>query len=61
MAYTSEFTQFMNQWLEQHPEQIEERQAGRALWWDKPQDPATQQANRESRVAQKPYPYFQIS
>ena len=54
MAYTSEFTQFMNAWLEQHPEQLAERQAGRALWWDKPQDPATQQAHRESRIAQKP-------
>lgn len=61
MAYTSEFTQFMNAWLEQHPEQIEERQAGRALWWDKPQDPGVQQAQRESKIAQKPYPYFQIS
>ncbi|MDO6388244.1 MULTISPECIES: DUF3460 family protein [Uliginosibacterium] len=58
MPYVSEFTQFMNSWLEQHPEELQEKQKGRALWWDKPQAPAEQQANAESKVAQKAYPYF---
>lgn len=61
MLYTSEFTQFMNQWLDQHPEAREEQKKGRALWWDRPQDLAVQQANQASKIAQKPYPYFQIS
>ncbi len=58
MPYVSDFTKFINGWLEQHPEELDEQQKGRALWWDKPQDPAVQQANTESKVAQKPYPYF---
>lgn len=57
MAYTSDFTQFINQWLEQHPEEREEQQKGRSLWWDKPQSPENQKIRAESRVAQKPYPY----
>lgn len=57
MAYTSEFTQFMKQWLEQNPAEVEVQKQGRALWWDKPQDTEVQQAHKESRVAQKPYPY----
>lgn len=59
MPYVSEFTKFMNGWLEQHPEELQVRKEGRALWWDKPQDPATQESNQAARVAQKPYPYFQ--
>lgn len=60
MPYVSDFTKFMNSWLEQHPEEQQEKQAGRALWWDKPQEPAVQQANAASKVAQKPYPYFSL-
>lgn len=56
-AYVSEFTKFINGWLDEHPDACEEQKKGRALWWDKPQDPAVQAANRDSRVAQKPYPY----
>ena len=59
-AYVSEFTRFMNDWLAAHPEELEVRAKGIALWWDKPQDPAVQQTNRESKVAQKPYPYFSL-
>jgi len=57
MAYTSEFTQFINQWLDQHAQEREEQRKGRALWWDKPQDPETQKARLASKVAQKSYPY----
>lgn len=56
-AYVSEFTKFINGWLDEHPEAREEQKKGRALWWDKPQDPEIQAANRDSRIAQKPYPY----
>jgi hypothetical protein len=58
MPYVSEFTQFINGWLDAHPEEREEQKAGRALWWDKPQDPAVQESNAVARVPQKPYPYF---
>jgi len=31
--YESEHTKFMREWLEKHPEQRDEKQEGRALWW----------------------------
>ncbi len=55
--YESEHTKFMREWLEKHPEELAEQQKGRALWWDKPQDPQTQQNNQQSRVPVKPYYY----
>lgn len=57
MLYQSEFTKFMNEWLDQHPEEREEQKKGRALWWDKPQDLETMKRYRAAKVAQKPYPY----
>lgn len=55
--YESEHTKFMREWMEKHPEQLEEQRAGRALWWDKPQDRETQSAYAAARVPQKAYPY----
>jgi hypothetical protein len=55
--YESEHTKFMREWMEAHPEEREEQRKGRALWWDKPQELATQKAQRESEIAQKAYPY----
>lgn len=50
--YESEHTKFMREWMEAHPEEVEERQKGRALWWDKP--PQTLEAMRERAAAQVP-------
>lgn len=55
--YESEHTKFMREWMAKHPEQREEQKKGRALWWDKPQDPAVNQTYAESRVPTKPYYY----
>ena len=33
--YESDFTKFMRQFLEQHPEEVASQQEGRAIWWDK--------------------------
>ena len=55
--YESAHTIFMREWMEKHPEEREEQQKGRALWWDKPQTVADTAANAQSKVAQKPYPY----
>jgi len=57
MEYVSDFTKFINGWLKEHPEAVEEQKKGRALWWDHPQDPEIQAANQAARVVQKPYPY----
>lgn len=56
--YKSDATQFIDS-LKQRDPQLEERQRqGRFLLWDRaPIDLDTQQAEREARVAQKPYVY----
>jgi hypothetical protein len=33
-SYVSEFGSFITQFLEEHPEEVEERDKGRALYWD---------------------------
>lgn len=56
--YESEHTRFINEWLAQHPEELEQQKAGRAMWWDKPpRDPQTQQIFAAASVPQKPYYY----
>jgi hypothetical protein len=56
--YESEHTKFMREWMDKHPEEVAEQQAGRALWWDKaPQTPEEQRRLQESRVPQKAYTY----
>ncbi|MDY0011487.1 MAG: DUF3460 family protein [Rhodocyclaceae bacterium] len=58
--YESEHTKFMREWLETHPQELEEQKQGRALWWDKPQDLETQRRLQESRVPTKAY-YYDIN
>ena len=33
--YESDLTKFMRRFLAEHPEELEVRRQGRALWWDK--------------------------
>lgn len=57
-GYVSEYTQFMREWLQQHPEQIEEQNRGRALWWDRGNLTPEELARRAAvKVPQKPYYY----
>ncbi|MFV5212860.1 hypothetical protein SDC9_207382 [bioreactor metagenome] len=56
-GYVSDHTRWMNEQLEKNPQWVADQKAGRALWWDKPQDVETTARNAESKVAQKPYPY----
>jgi hypothetical protein len=56
--YESEHTQWMREWLAQHPEEQQVQKTGRALWWDKP--PVDQDSERRltaARVPQKSYYY----
>jgi hypothetical protein len=55
--YESEHTKFMREWMEKHPEETEVQKAGRALWWDKPQDVAKQARDRDASVPVKSYYY----
>lgn len=55
--YESEHTKFMREFLEKHPEEIEQQKKGRALWWDRPQDLERAARDRESKVPQTAYYY----
>ncbi|TVO58690.1 DUF3460 family protein [Denitromonas halophila] len=55
--YESEHTKFMREWMANHPQEKKEQQAGRALWWDKPQDTDARARNSEASVPSKPYYY----
>jgi len=33
--YESDLTKFINEFLKQHPEEVESQRKGRAIWWDK--------------------------
>lgn len=56
--YESEHTKFMRAWLEQHPEELQQKDAGQALWWNKPpHDPDTERRALEASVPSKPYYY----
>ena len=55
--YESEHTKFMREWMKAHPEEREEQQKGRALWWDKPQETQTTREFAEARLPAKAYPY----
>ena len=50
--YESEHTKFMREWMEKHPEEIQEQEKGRALWCDKP--PQTLEAMKNSAAAEVP-------
>ena len=60
-SYESEHTKFIREWMEKHPEEIQEQKRGRALWWDKkPQTPELQQQNSQAEVPTKAY-YYDIN
>ena len=44
MAYESDLTKFMREYLKQHPEEVQSQKDGRAIWWDKEPAARTQPA-----------------
>jgi hypothetical protein len=58
MAYESDYTKFMREWMQQHPEELKEQEKGRALWWDKGNRDLDEQARlAAAKVPQKSYYY----
>lgn len=58
MAYESEHTKFMREWLRQHPEELTVQRNGRELWWDRgARSLDEQQRLAAAQVPQKPYYY----
>jgi len=58
MAYESELTRFMRDFLAKNPQVVELQKKNRATWWDKPQDLETARERDESSVRQPGYVYF---
>ncbi len=60
MSYLSDITQFINQLKAQKPTLEDEQRRGRALLWDKqPIDLEERSAEKQARVEQTPYVYYQ--
>lgn len=57
--YESDITRFLRDLKEERPHLEAEQQHGRAIWWDRPQNLETQRRNRESRLPQPPYVFYQ--
>ena len=56
--YESEHTKFMREWMEKHPEELQEQKKGRALWWDKPPQALEEMKDTlAATVPGKPYYY----
>lgn len=55
--YQSEYTQFINQFLEKNPKVDSERRELRLTWWDKKVDFEELRRAKQDRVRQKPYVY----
>ncbi|WP_374335758.1 DUF3460 family protein [Leeia sp.] len=55
--YQSEFTDFINRYLEQNPQVAAERLERRAVWWDKPVDATFEKGATEAKVKQNGYYY----
>jgi Protein of unknown function (DUF3460). len=56
-GYESDTTQMIRGLLEKKPQILEERQRGRAMWWDKKLDQDTLKRNEESQIKQSSYVY----
>ncbi|PTU67563.1 DUF3460 domain-containing protein [Chromobacterium sp. Panama] len=55
--YQSDFTQFINGFLEEHPEVDSQRRDLRLTLWDRQVNADDQKRWKESRVPQQPYVY----
>ncbi len=56
-AYVSETTKFLNQFLDEHPEIVEDQRTGRALLWDRKVDIAAQELAAKEREPDNAYGY----
>jgi hypothetical protein len=56
-SYESDHTKWMREMMAKNPEWTADQQAGRALWWDKKQEPEATQGFAKAKEAQKSYPY----
>jgi hypothetical protein len=55
--YTSEFTDFMNDFLAGHPEVVEDRKLGWRIWWERKVDLKELERERYDAVPRHAYQY----
>ncbi|MDO4433573.1 MAG: DUF3460 family protein [Alysiella sp.] len=55
--YQSDTTQFLNDYLAQHPEEAEQRLKNRGLLWDVTLNPEEQANFEAAKLPKKPYTY----
>lgn len=55
--YRSEFTNFMDGYLREHPEVVDDQRHGWYIWWDHDVDLAEEQKARRDSVPLPPYYY----
>ena len=56
--YKSEATQFLEEYIEQHPEEAKQRLKNRGLLWDVELNPEEQADFAAGKIAKKPYTYY---
>ena len=56
-GYVSEFDQFLNSYLKQHPEVEEDQMRGWYIWWDRRLNLDELEKERKDTVPAKPYQY----
>lgn len=57
-AYVSEYTLFMNRFLEEHPEAVDDQRVGRAIYWDRQVDLAALERAEKDSVPQDGYGFY---
>lgn len=57
-AYVSEFTVFMNRYLADHPEVVDDQRRGWNIFWDRNVDQAALQATEKASVPDDHYGYY---
>ena len=57
IEYVSEFTRFMNEFLDKNPQLKEQQIRHRATWWDREIDRELQAGFAQARIKKKPYVY----
>ncbi|RXZ42015.1 DUF3460 family protein [Crenobacter cavernae] len=57
-GYVSEFTEFMDHYLEEHPEVVEDQRRGWYLFWDHKANQASIKEEKEDSVPVKGYDYL---
>ena len=56
-GYVSEFDQFLQAYLHQHPEVEEDQMRGWYIWWDHRLDLDEMEKQKKTEVPAKPYQY----